>query len=156
MGKSFTLYLDGVAYTIEQQGKAVLVNGKRFDPEISGAAVVLGDSKLNIEIGEGQVFIDGIAHLLATDGLDECPSGELAAVASVGAGDGALAAIMPGLIIKVPVSVGDAVAAGDVIVVLEAMKMENEICSPIDGVVKEIRVKPGDIVEQNQKLALIE
>ncbi|MBP6876290.1 MAG: biotin/lipoyl-binding protein [Candidatus Eisenbacteria bacterium] len=63
---------------------------------------------------------------------------------------------MPGLIIRVPVQQGDAVKAGDVIVVLEAMKMENEICAPIDGTVKELWVKRGDIVEQNKKLALIE
>lgn len=156
MGKTFTLQIDGTDYEIEQQGKAVLVNGKRFEPEVAGATVMIGDTKLNIEVGANQVHIDGIAHLYSTTGLDESAAGVSPATIHPAAGDGALAAIMPGLIIKVPVSVGDAVSAGDVIVVLEAMKMENEICTPTDGTVKELWVKPGDIVEQNQRLALIE
>jgi biotin carboxyl carrier protein len=156
MGKIFTLQIDGTPYEIEQQGKAVLVNGKRFEPEVAGATVMIGDTKLNIEVGADQVHIDGIAHLYSTEGLDECAADVAQAAPHPAAVDGALAAIMPGLIIKVPVAVGAAVSAGDVIVVLEAMKMENEICTPTDGTVKELWVKPGDIVEQNQKLALIE
>jgi biotin carboxyl carrier protein len=63
---------------------------------------------------------------------------------------------MPGLVIKVLVSPGDRVAAGDVVVVLEAMKMENEICSPKDGTVREVRVRAGESVQQSQALVVIE
>jgi len=155
MGKTFTLRLDGVDYLIEQQGKAVLVNGKRFEPEVSGATVAVGESRLNVEIGEERAIIDGIAHLLETEGFEERPSGGRPQAASAEAGNGVLTAIMPGLIIKVPLAVGDAVKSGDVVVVLEAMKMENEICSPIDGVVKQLAVQRGDVVEQNQLLAVV-
>ncbi|MCK4303563.1 MAG: hypothetical protein KAY24_04930 [Candidatus Eisenbacteria sp.] len=71
-------------------------------------------------------------------------------------GDGLVTAIMPGLIIKVLVSAGDKISSGDVLVILEAMKMESEVCSPKDGVVKETHVKAGDNVAQNQILVTIE
>ncbi len=156
MGKSFTLHLDGTAYTIEQQGRAIVVNGKRYEPRISGATVDFGETKLNVELSSGQAIVDGVGHLFATEGLEQRSFADLRAAAGAVAGNGLLTAIMPGLIIRVPVQQGDAVKAGDVIVVLEAMKMENEICAPIDGTVKELWVKRGDIVEQNKKLALIE
>lgn len=59
---------------------------------------------------------------------------------------------MPGLVLDVRVSVGDAVKKGDPIIVLEAMKMENIIKSPTDGIVSKINVKKGVAVEKNQVL----
>lgn len=59
---------------------------------------------------------------------------------------------MPGLIINLKVAEGDAVKAGDQLLILEAMKMENILKSPGDGVVKKIKVKKGDSVEKNQVL----
>jgi biotin carboxyl carrier protein len=59
---------------------------------------------------------------------------------------------MPGLIINMKVQVGDAVKAGDPLLILEAMKMENLLKSPGDGVVKSVKVKKGDTVEKNQIL----
>lgn len=59
---------------------------------------------------------------------------------------------MPGLIINLKVAEGDAVKAGDQLLILEAMKMENILKSPGDGVVKKIKVKKGDSVEKNQIL----
>ncbi len=59
---------------------------------------------------------------------------------------------MPGLIIDIKVSEGDTVKTGDPLLVLEAMKMENIIKSPCDGVVKKIAAKQGEIVEKNRLL----
>jgi biotin carboxyl carrier protein len=59
---------------------------------------------------------------------------------------------MPGLIISVPVVEGEKVSRGEVLVILESMKMQNELKSPRDGVVSRIRVKPGDRVEISQHL----
>ena len=53
---------------------------------------------------------------------------------------------MAGTIFKVNVAAGDSVAAGDVIVILEAMKMETEVRAPRDGTVTGVSVKPGDSV----------
>lgn len=61
-----------------------------------------------------------------------------------------------GTILQFNVNVGDEVNVNDVLFVLEAMKMENEISSEVSGVVAEINVKAGDIVEANQALMTIE
>lgn len=59
---------------------------------------------------------------------------------------------MPGLIIDLKVKEGDVVNAGDVLLILEAMKMENIIKSPGEGIVKSVKVKKGDSVEKGQVL----
>ena len=59
---------------------------------------------------------------------------------------------MPGLIIDLKVKEGDAVKAGDTLIILEAMKMENSIKSPGDGTVKKIKAKKGESVEKGQVL----
>lgn len=59
---------------------------------------------------------------------------------------------MPGLIIDLKIKVGDTVNAGDPLLILEAMKMENVLKSPGAGVVKSVKVKKGDSVEKGQSL----
>jgi biotin carboxyl carrier protein len=63
---------------------------------------------------------------------------------------------MPGKVIAVLVSQGDSVERGQGLVIVEAMKMENEVRSPIAGEVKEIKVKPGDAVEGGTVLIVVE
>jgi biotin carboxyl carrier protein len=62
---------------------------------------------------------------------------------------------MPGLIISVPVSEGQVVGKGDKVIILESMKMENELRSPRDGVVTQILVEQGASVEKDQALVTI-
>jgi acetyl-CoA/propionyl-CoA carboxylase, biotin carboxylase, biotin carboxyl carrier protein len=69
---------------------------------------------------------------------------------------GSLEAPMPGTVLLVRVKEGDAVAAGDVLVVLESMKMELAITAPHDGVVTSIALNPGDRVELGQPLVAVE
>lgn len=72
------------------------------------------------------------------------------------AGDGEkVLAPMPGTVLGVKVNVGDAVKAGDVVVVLEAMKMENDIVAPCDGTVKQILVQKTSTVNTDDVLAVI-
>jgi biotin carboxyl carrier protein len=59
---------------------------------------------------------------------------------------------MPGMIIAVPVEEGQAVEAGQTLVILESMKMENELKAPRAGTVHVVNVKAGDSVEQNKRL----
>jgi biotin carboxyl carrier protein len=63
---------------------------------------------------------------------------------------------MPGLVVRVNVEPGRAVTAGESLVVLQAMKMENELASPRDGTVKAVAVEPGQAVEQGQVLVELE
>ncbi|MEA1922853.1 MAG: biotin/lipoyl-containing protein [Pseudomonadota bacterium] len=63
---------------------------------------------------------------------------------------------MVGKIFKIEVGVGDTVAEGDEVVILEAMKMEMPVVSPVDGTVKEIKVAVGDAVESDTVIAVIE
>ena len=70
-------------------------------------------------------------------------------------GEAVIKAPMPGLVRDVTVNVGDQVELRQGIVILEAMKMQNELRTPKAGAVKEIRVKPGDKVDQGQVLVII-
>jgi biotin carboxyl carrier protein len=63
-----------------------------------------------------------------------------------------LRAPMPGLVVAIPVTEGQQVKRGQVILILESMKMQNEIKAPRDGVIGRIRVKVGETVEQKQTL----
>ena len=62
---------------------------------------------------------------------------------------------MPGMIIRCEVNVGDPVKAGDVVIVFEAMKMQNNIPSPIDGTVKALHFVPGASVPKDAVMAII-
>ena len=63
---------------------------------------------------------------------------------------------MPGLVIKIDIKPGDSVAKGDPLMILEAMKMENQIKSKGDGVIAEILVNEGQAVEKNELLIRFE
>jgi biotin carboxyl carrier protein len=63
-----------------------------------------------------------------------------------------LKAPMPGMVVSIPVQEGQVVKKGDVLVILESMKMQNELRSPRDGKVARLRVKSGDRVEQKDTM----
>lgn len=67
----------------------------------------------------------------------------------------AVKAFIPGTIVGVSVKIGDRVMAGDTLLLLDAMKMHNEVCSPVNGVVKELPVKVNDRVDKGQVLARV-
>src|SRR5439155_25799631 len=71
-------------------------------------------------------------------------------------GGSAILAPMQGTILQVVVEPGQAVAAGDVVCILEAMKMENDIATTRDGTVTEVAVSKGDVVEIGQRMILVE
>ncbi|WP_017559802.1 acetyl/propionyl/methylcrotonyl-CoA carboxylase subunit alpha [Nocardiopsis baichengensis] len=74
---------------------------------------------------------------------------------SSAAADGTLRSPMPGTVLAVPVAVGDRVAAGGPVVVVEAMKMEHTVTAPVDGTVAELKVRPGDAVAMDAVLAAV-
>ena len=70
-------------------------------------------------------------------------------------GDAAIRSPMPGIVIAVSVSEGQPVSKGDKVVILESMKMENELRSPRDGVVSQVKVEAGANVEKDQILVVV-
>lgn len=69
---------------------------------------------------------------------------------------GELKSPMPGLVLKVNFNEGEKVKKGEGIIILEAMKMENILKSPADGIIKSTHVKVGDVVDKNQLLVRFE
>jgi len=67
-----------------------------------------------------------------------------------------LKAPMPGLVVEIRTRVGEKVQEGQALMVIEAMKMQNELCAQVDGTIKEIRVKEQDAVDPTQVLLVIE
>ncbi|MEN8181966.1 MAG: biotin/lipoyl-containing protein [Myxococcota bacterium] len=100
------------------------------------------------------ILVSGrIHHLEAVDERSRLLAEQARTVAT---GPQTVEAEMPGKIVKVHLSVGAPVRVGQGVVVVEAMKMENEIRSPIDGVVKEISVSEEQTVETGQVLFVVE
>jgi glutaconyl-CoA decarboxylase len=66
-----------------------------------------------------------------------------------------VASPLPGNVLQIKVDVGQAVKAGDVLVIVEAMKMENEVNAPCDGVVKQIVAAKGSVVATGDTLLII-
>lgn len=78
-----------------------------------------------------------------------------AAPVAAAEGESPIVAPMPGMVIRYEVGIGDQVKAGDVVVILEAMKMQSPFIAPADGIVKAINFKEGDPVEKDAVLAVI-
>jgi pyruvate carboxylase subunit B len=102
--------------------------------------------------GAYSLWIDG--WRFEVEALDERTRAirDLAAASAVSAGPAPVIAPMPGLIVRVHVAVGDRVEAGQGLVVMEAMKMENELRAPSAGIVRAILAVPGTAVEKGARL----
>ena len=77
------------------------------------------------------------------------------AAAPVAAGAATVSAPMPGKVLEVKVKAGDAVKSGDVLMILEAMKMQNEIMAPADGTVSDVRVSAGQTVSTGDVMIVL-
>jgi 3-methylcrotonyl-CoA carboxylase alpha subunit len=107
--------------------------------------------------GPQSVWRDGETHVLFADGQAwpfSVPRFE--GGATVGAADGVLVAPMPGMVTALAVTAGQAVRRGEVLLVLEAMKMENSLVAPFDGVVARLDVALGAQVREGAVLARID
>jgi biotin carboxyl carrier protein len=151
----FSLLLDGTAYKIVIDGNTVLVDGQPFVVGFQEGRVAVDGTAYEVSLEENQAVVGGIAYHLQVEGLDQERVGRGSAAAVV-AGAGSVVAIMPGKIIRLLVAEGDRVAEGDVVCILEAMKMENELKAPKEGTVTAIHVQPGQDVEMGAVLAEIE
>lgn len=155
MKREFSLTLDGTAYRIVVDGNSILVNGQPFVAGFDGEQVLVDAVSYEIKLKGDQVLVGGISYSLTVEGLAEARETRPRASAAA-ASAGAVIAIMPGKIIRVLVAQGDEIAEGQVVCLLEAMKMENELKAPKRGRVKALYAQPGQNVEKGAVLAEIE
>lgn len=156
MNKQLILTVEGMAYEVEIEGETVMVNGRPFTVNLDGHRAQVNGTSYEIELQGDQVTVNGIAYAFQVQEKKERPGAEAPPRAARAAEVGAVTAIMPGKIIRVLVKEGDEVQEGDVLCVLEAMKMENELRASKSGVVKEVNVEPGSDVEMGEVLVVIE
>jgi biotin carboxyl carrier protein len=167
--------IGGRSYEVEVRGDTVLVDGHEFKvkvrEEAGFTAVNAGGVNYRVQLpaadarGTGmKVGVDYRPFTFEYEGqLSSGPAPRAPRPASAGASvgpatavKGSVAAQIAGRVLKVNVKAGDSVAAGDVLLMLEAMKMENEIKAPRAGVVKEVVVKEGDRVPEGATLVILE
>ena len=131
------------AVPLDHGAVSLLIDGRSYDVELD-------------EVGdEVQVLVDG--QVVAVDVADERALRLRAGAASFTVtGKVTLTAPMPGKVVRVLVAPGAAVTEGQGLVVVEAMKMENELKSPKAGTVVEVFAKEGSAVEANAKLLTVE
>ncbi len=119
-----------------------------IDHQSFEAVVEVRDGKYHVmmagDLYEVDITDDRMLRLAKGRGVSADPTGEVGVKAP-----------MPGLIVKVPVEVGQDVKKGQTVVILESMKMENELKSPRDGTVARIEVTAGQTVEQNKTLVVV-
>jgi pyruvate carboxylase subunit B len=156
--KTVSIETEGVRY--EDQAP---IRGELSDIEGSPVRMV----KLNTHVyrvvaekrqgrGKYTLWVDG--YRFETEALDERTRSirDLSAATAGPTGPAPIIAPMPGLIVRVNVSVGDRVEAGQGLVVMEAMKMENELRAIAPGTVRSVEVSPGTAVEKGALLVALE
>ena len=167
----FDLLLDGRLYKIEVGTTGDLA--VRIDGETYRATLLKEEGQLKVTVGDRDFLIrfDGVgvsvngerhrvevrnlrrggaawANTIEKEGGEGKPTGS--------AGDeNTISPPMPGRIVSIKVKEGEAITVGSPILVLEAMKMQNEIVSSVDGTVREIRVSEGDLVESGEVIVVI-
>lgn len=146
--------------TLEEhaEGPKFKIGESTLDPEVTQN----GDGSYTVVVdGETFTFRVDNGRLEDNDGLLDLEitraRPELVRAGGAGRrGDGRIKPPMPGKIVEVPVKVGDVVAEGDVVIVLEAMKMQNDLKTPIAGTVSKVHVQDGTNVEATTILVEIE
>lgn len=143
------------------------VNGAQYDVtinEIQGqlAKVVVNGIPFDVEMQNSQLSEDNLPDVTTTAAPSAAPAAPVATApaatetAPSGAGEGTpVKAPLPGVVTKINVSVGQQVKKGENVLVLEAMKMENNITAEADGTVSGIAVKAGDSVLEGAVLLTI-
>jgi biotin carboxyl carrier protein len=116
---------------------SVLINGRSYDVQLAGTGAIVDGTPLEVAVIDPR----------------EMPSG-----AAAGAADGhyAVKSMMPGKVVRTLVSQGDRVEAGQGIVVIEAMKMQNELKTRKAGIVVKVTTREGATVTAGELLAVVE
>lgn len=166
--------IGGRSYEVEVRGETVVVDGQEYAvtvrEEVAHTAVTAGGVGYRVQLPTASERASGMAvsvdyrpYTFEYEGrLGGGPAPRAPRSSSPGAttaprmaAKGAVTAQIAGRVLSVKVKVGDSVARGDVLLLLEAMKMENEIKAPADGVVKEIVAVEGARVTEGGVLVVL-
>ncbi|HEX9675727.1 MAG TPA: DUF2118 domain-containing protein [Anaerolineales bacterium] len=137
---------DGQRLTVDFQSVAnqpvysLIINGKSYE-----ASVFATEARVD-------VLLQGRLFQVTVEEERQKRLRESSTAVVMPEGEYILKAPMPGLVVSVPVQEGQSVQRGDNLVILESMKMQNELKAPREGTVERIRIKIGDSVDQNQPL----
>ena len=147
-GSNYKVTIDGVERVVDAQ----LITGNLWSVLYGNGSFEVDVTRLPAE--EYEVLIKGDCHKFTL--MNEQRRAMLRAGGKGSAGKAMLTSPMPGKVVKLLVEEGQEVAAGQGVIVVEAMKMENELKSALPGKVKEIFVEEGQVVESGAKLLLVE
>lgn len=137
--------------------KAASKNNAKKCNEVKTYSVLVNGNSYNVQVAEGESKFAGVKSVAQTPSQSKPAEAPKAENKTVSSGDSnEVLATLPSNVFKILVKVGDKVSKGQNVVILEAMKMEINIESPKDGVIKEILVNQGDTVDSNQVLAIVE
>lgn len=159
----YVTLVNGERYEIEIDSEGLIrVNGQTHDVDflnLGGSlySIITENKSLEAVIDDDEdkiaVMMDG--RLFETQVLDERAMLLIQRRGGLSSGSGEVHAPMPGLIVLVTAEIGQTVAQGDTLVILESMKMQNELKSPIDGLVTAIHAEAGQAVDKNSLLVEI-
>jgi pyruvate carboxylase subunit B len=164
----YIVTINGQEVELDVDGENVSIGGRSAQARIAAIdqspeyVLTLGNDVHRLLVRRGgsrgryTIWVDGVR--LDVEALDERSRAirELSAASSGPSGPAPLVAPMPGMIVRVNVNVGDAIQAGQGLVVMEAMKMENELRASASGTVKRVHVSPGTAVEKGALLLEME
>jgi biotin carboxyl carrier protein len=164
----YVVEVAGRTVEVEVDGDRVRLDGDEIPAHLTdlpGTPITLltiGDAVHRVAVtrqgprGRYGLSVDGRRY--EVEALDERTRAirQLSAANAGPSGPAPLVAPMPGLIVRVNIEVGDTVRAGQGLVVMEAMKMENELRAASPGVVRAVRVSPGTVVERGAPLVELE
>ncbi len=159
----YVVSVEGDQHQIEIEGSTVLMDGRPLELDVRQIgdlplySMLLDNESTEVSVEEDGRFRYSVMLAGELYSVSVRPAGtQPAADRSLHlASDNVVRAPMPGLVTAAPVQVGDRVAAGQVLVVLESMKMENPLPAPAEGVVHQVHVAVGDSVEKNQPVVTL-
>lgn len=148
-------YIKAESYKASYKDKNFSLNVAKITPNCFSISFDGGNKTVHIAQSDNSVFVHLDGRVVRFGKVKD----DIQKFSADGLGFGAkdeIKASMPGKIVKILVAEGDKVKSGQPLVIVESMKMENEIKSPADATVKSINFKPGDLVQPNQPIINLE
>lgn len=164
-GKEYIVTIDSATHPPQ-----IKVNGKPFRTRFSTHSdnshlqLLMDNRSYDVEVvkqnnshnGDFSVFIYGREFSLYAEDERLAKIREVAGMGAGGDSQKEIHAPMPGLVTRILKNPGDQVRKGESLILVEAMKMENELKSPVDGTIKEVKVKEGQSIDKNTLMVLLE